>query len=92
MKILHVIVAVVAVVSCADVAHATNWRRARGVLAMTYYEDNFGNFLDSVPEANRRMVIDADLRRSSNTRGVQTSCKDVRRLKQRTCVSRYYRS
>ena len=90
MKLFHLLLCVAFLVVVMDSAHAKNWRRAKGNLYMTRYEDTDGNTLNDIDAGNRVIRINADLRKSSNTKGVKTKCKDTKRLKQRSCRSVYY--
>jgi hypothetical protein len=80
----------VLILAVASPAHATNWRRAKGTLRMTYYSDNTGGTIDSIPLSGRRISINADLRKSSSKDGIKTACKDNKAVKQRVCTSSYY--
>lgn len=71
-------------------AQAQVWTRARGVLIMAYFEDNLGHSISDIDPANRSIPINANLRRKSNERGIQTSCTTNAALKQRVCNSTYY--
>jgi hypothetical protein len=70
-------------------AAAKEWRRARGVLYVTSYRDSRGNTEDDMSLEERRLLLDLDLRNRANNRGVKSSCRDTRRLNQRTCLSTY---
>lgn len=71
-------------------AQAKDWRRAKGTLYFTAYADSDGYTLNDLPQSARVLRINRDLRRSSNVNGIKSSCKDVKRLKQRVCKSFYY--
>jgi len=90
MRTVYIIIALLSLVVYADPAHAKNWRRVRGTLVLTSYSDNSGATLSDIPPSSRYLVINTDLRRRSTVRGIRTSCKTVRRIKQRICVSTYY--
>lgn len=85
------ILGIVAIVfSFAPPATAANWKRARGVLNMTYYEDNLGGTIDQLSPQTRSISLNLDLRNASEKNGVKTSCKDNKAVKQRVCRSTYF--
>lgn len=86
------LVCVVVVVMTMDAAHAKTWRRAKGTLYVTRYQDSSGATLENLSPEARVIKLDMDLRRRSNKRGVKTVCKDVKRLRQRMCRSVSYQS
>jgi hypothetical protein len=90
MKCIKSILCIAVLLVVHESAHAQNWRRAKGNLYMTRYEDTTGAVLEDLPAAGRVIRLNVDLRRNSNVKGVKTKCKDVKRLKQRSCRSVYY--
>ena len=90
MKFACVVLSLIALLGSIDDAYAKNWRRAKGTLYMTRYEDSMGNTLEDLPPSDRVIRINADLRKSTNVKGIKTKCKDTKRLKQRSCRSVYY--
>lgn len=73
----------------ATIADARNWSRAKGTLYIVSYLDSTGVTLSDLPVRARRISIDVNLRRRTNSRNVQTTCKDIKRIRQRACTSRY---
>jgi len=90
MKFLKFVYCIVVLLVATDSAYANKWRRAKGNLYMTRYEDTAGNTLADLDSASRVIRIDVDLRRTSRVRGIKTKCKANRRLRQESCRSVYY--
>ena len=57
---------------------------------MTYYTDSSGGTIDNIPAADRKIVINSDLSRTSSKNGIKTKCKDNKAVEQRVCTSSYY--
>jgi hypothetical protein len=49
MKLVYVVLCVIALLATTDSAHARNWRRAKGKIYLTRYEDTTGKTLSDLP-------------------------------------------
>lgn len=89
MKALKLLSVIFVVLLCQTPAMAKDWKRAKGTLYVTYYEDNYGYTIYDLPASSLVIKVDVDLRNSSRVKGVKTKCRDNRAVKQRVCTLEY---
>lgn len=68
-------------------AYAITWTRVKGTLYMTYFEDSYGNTIDTLPASARQLKINQKI---TNAPGIKSKCKTNKALQQKVCDETYY--